>query len=89
MSDDPTVGRIRGALAKEDRAILDAINARLRLVAELKRYKDEAGLPFVDPEQERRLVDRLAATNTGPVSEQGVRRLFEEILALTKRELAG
>jgi chorismate mutase len=87
VSDDPTVERLRAELGKRDRAILDAINARLRLVAELKRYKEEAGLPFVDPEQESRLLDRLAAANTGPLSEDGLRELFESILALTKREV--
>ena len=87
MTDDPTVERLRAELAKQDRAILDAVNARLRLVAELKRYKDEVGLPFVDPEQERRVLDRLAAANQGPMSEQGVRDLFRTILELVKREL--
>ena len=87
MSSDPTLERFRADLAKQDRAILDAVNARLRLVAELKRYKEEAGLPFVDPDQERRLLDRLAAENPGPLSEEGVRELFELILALVKREL--
>jgi chorismate mutase len=88
VSTDPTVERIRAELARHDREILDAVNARLRLVAELKRYKDEAGLPFVDPEQERRLLNRLASTNAGPLSEEGVRELFETILGLTKRELS-
>jgi len=87
MSSDPTVDRIRADLAKEDRRILEAVNARLQLVAELKRYKEAAGIPFVDPEQERRLLQRLAAANSGPLSEEGVRELFELILALTKREL--
>jgi chorismate mutase len=87
VSNDPTIERLRGELAKEDRAILDAVNARLRLVAELKRYKAEAGIPFVDPEQEQRLLERLAAANTGPLSDEGVRELFRAILALTKREL--
>jgi chorismate mutase len=88
VSTDPTLEHLRGELAKEDRAVLDAINARLRLVAELKRYKAEAGLAFVDPEQERRLLDRLAAANTGPLSEEGLRELFGTILALSKREVA-
>jgi chorismate mutase len=87
VSTDPTVERLRAELAREDRAILDAVNARLRLVAELKRYKEEAGLPFVDSDQEQRLLDRLAGENTGPLSDEGVRRLFTEILALTKNEL--
>jgi len=87
VTDDATVERTRAELAKHDRAVLDAINARIRLVAELRRHKEETGLPFVDPEQEQRLLDRLAAENDGPLSEDGVRRLFTEILALTKREL--
>ena len=87
MSSAPTLERFRADLAKQDRAVLDAVNERLRLVAELKRYKDESGLPFVDSEQERRLLDRLAAENRGPLSEAGVRELFESILALVKREL--
>ena len=87
MSSDSTVERLRRELAKHDRAVLDAINARLRLVAELKRYKEEADIPFVDPEQERRLLERLAAANTGPLSEEGLRQLFETILAVTKREV--
>jgi chorismate mutase len=87
MSSDPNVERVRSELAKHDREILAAVNARLRLVAELRRYKEEAGIPFVDPEQERRLLDRLAAANTGPLSEEGARELFTTILALTKREL--
>ena len=87
MTDDPTVGRLRAELARQDHAVLDAVNARLRLVAELKRHKEETGLPFVDEEQERRLLDRLAAANVGPLSDEGARRLFTEILALTKREL--
>jgi chorismate mutase len=88
VSSDPTVERLRGELAKVDRAILDAVNARLSLVAELRRYKEEAGLPFVDPEQEQRLLDRLAAANKGPLSEKALRELFSAILDLMKREVA-
>jgi chorismate mutase / prephenate dehydratase len=87
VTDDPTIERVRVELAGHDRAILDAVNARLRLVAELRRYKEEAGVPFVDAEQERRLLDRLVGANAGPLSEEGVRELFDTILALTKREL--
>lgn len=87
MSSDPTIDRIRAQLAEHDQAVLDAVNARLRLVAELKRHKQDAGIPFADPEQERRLLERLTAASSGPLSEQGVRELFEMILALTKREL--
>ena len=67
--------------------ILDAVNARLRLVAELRHHKQSEGIDFVDSEQEERLLRALEDTNAGPLSRAGLRKLFEEILALTKREL--
>jgi chorismate mutase len=84
---DALVRRLREQIAERDRAVLDAVNARLRLVAELKRHKETEGIGFVDPEQEERLLRSLEQANGGPLSEAGVRQLFEEILALTKREV--
>ena len=70
-----------------DRGILDGINRRLELVARLKRHKDEHGISFVDPEREASLVEARVRENPGPLSEQGVRSFYAEVLALTKREL--
>ena len=85
---DAVVRRLREQIAERDRAVLDAINARLRLVAELKRHKANEGIDFVDPDQEERLLQALEQANGGPLSQAGVRKLFEEILALTKREVS-
>lgn len=84
---DVLIRRLREQIAERDRTVLDAVNARLRLVAELKRHKDAEGIDFVDPTQEDRLVQALEQANDGPLSREGVRRLFREILALTKREV--
>jgi chorismate mutase len=84
---DAGVERIRARIAECDRAILDAVNARLRLVGELRAHKAAQGIAFVDAEQEARLVGALQAANGGPLSRDGVCRLFTELLALTKREL--
>jgi chorismate mutase len=84
---DSLTAELRRRIAAQDRAILAAFNARLRLVAELRVHKDRAGVEFVDPEQEERLLQALVGENRGPLSTDGVRALFEEILALTKREL--
>ena len=86
MSDDETA-RLRELVAEQDRAILAAANARLELVAELKEHKRRIGVAFADPRQEERLLAALERLNAGPMSPDGVRRLFGEILALTKREL--
>jgi chorismate mutase len=86
---DPTVQRLREEISELDRSILEAVNGRLELVAALRRHKQEVGLPFVDPDRERQLLDDLARGNEGPLSDEGLRELFSGLLDLTKREVAG
>ena len=64
------------------------MNARLRLVARLKAYKESRGLEFVDLEREEWMLNYLLRANRGPLSADGLRELFTEILDLTKREVA-
>lgn len=78
---------LRRQIAENDRAIVAAVNARLRLVAELWELKDAQSASRVDIERERRLREALAASNDGPLSPEGLERLVTELLALTKREL--
>ncbi len=86
MSDAETQ-RLRDEIARRDDTILSAVNERIELVGELKRHKQRTGAGFVDHEQEERLLQRLEAANRGPLSRDGVRQLFREVLALVKREL--
>jgi chorismate mutase len=66
---------------------VEAINTRLKLVARLKRYKEERGLEFVDLEREEWMLNYLLRANRGPLSAEGLRELFMKILDLTKREV--
>jgi chorismate mutase/prephenate dehydratase len=84
---DPLIRQLREQISDNDRAIVDAMNARLKLVARLKGYKESRGLSFVDPEREEWMLQYLARANRGPLSAEGLRELFEQILALTKREV--
>jgi len=84
---DPTVCRLRDEISDVDRAIIDAVNARLELVARLKRHKASKGIPFLDPDRERQLLDDLVLANRGPLSNDGLREFFCELLDLTKREM--
>jgi 3-deoxy-7-phosphoheptulonate synthase/chorismate mutase len=86
---DPTVQRLREEISELDRSILESVNGRLELVAALRRHKQDVGLPFVDPDRERQLLDDLVSANRGPLSDQGLHELFSELLDLTKREVAG
>jgi chorismate mutase len=81
------LAELRARIGANDRAIVEAVNERLRLVAELWRLKETHGAARLDPEREQRLRDELAAANPGPLSPEGLDALVAELLALTKREL--
>jgi 3-deoxy-7-phosphoheptulonate synthase / chorismate mutase len=86
---DERVELLRARIAANDAAIVAAVNERLRLVAELWQVKEQLGAERLDPDRERRLRTQLAASNAGPLSDEGLDRLVGELLALTKRELGG
>ena len=79
---------LRERIAATDAEILELVNRRLQLVGEIRALKETHGLAFVDPGQEERLLARLRELNGGPLSKNGVERLFGEILALVKDELS-
>jgi chorismate mutase/prephenate dehydratase len=87
MTQDPTIREIRTQISDLDRAIVDAVNERIALVARLKAYKQENGLPFLDPERERELRAELERLNDGPLTREGLDELVTSVLELTKREL--
>jgi chorismate mutase len=84
---DPLIRQLREQISDNDRALVEGINPRLKLVARLKSYKESRGLTFVDPEREEWMLQYLARANRGPLSADGLREVFEELLDLTKREL--
>ena len=87
QNDDPLIRQLREQISDTDRAIVDAINTRLKLVARLKQYKESRGMSFVDPEREEWMLSYLTRANRGPLSADGLREIFGELLDLTKREV--
>ena len=87
-SQDPIIRQLREQVSDNDRALVEAINARLRLVTQLKRYKESRGIEFVDPEREEWMLRDLTRANRGPLSTEGLEQIYAEILDLTKREVS-
>jgi chorismate mutase/prephenate dehydratase len=85
---DPVIRQLREQLSDNDVKIVEAINARLKLVARLKRVKEERGIGFLDPAREEWMLQYLARANRGPLSSEGLREIYLELLDLTKREVA-
>ena len=71
-----------------DEQLLAIVNARLEQVAELRRYKEENGIAFVDPAREAELIEHLKTVNQGPLSDEAVEELIRFVLDLVKREVS-
>ena len=85
---DPLIRQLREQLSDNDVRIVEAVNARLKLVARLKGVKEERGIGFLDPAREEWMLQYLTRANRGPLSEDGLREIYSELLDLTKREVA-
>ncbi len=85
-STDPVIQDVRQQISEIDLRILEALNARIRLVKSLKDYKESQGIGFVDAAQEDRVLAHLCQANGGPLSEEGLREIFQLILEWAKRD---
>ena len=87
MNGDAQLEALRARITELDRAIFELVNQRLELVCELKQVKDDHDLPFVDAARETWMIEQRVAENPGPLSADGVRSFYVNLLALVKREL--
>ena len=58
-ANDPLIRQLREQLSDNDVRIVEALNARLKLVARLKRVKEERGIDFLDPAREEWMLQYL------------------------------
>ena len=85
---DPLIKQLREQISDNDRRLVETVNQRLKLVARIKSAKAERGIEFVDPDREAWMLQYLVRANRGPLSEEGLRELYQTVLDLTKREVA-
>jgi len=64
-----------------DREMLRLLNDRLRIALDIVRAKRESGLPVFDPGREDLVLDRLVQRNDGPLTREGLRRIWGAIFA--------
>ena len=63
-----------------DRRIVALLNERTRVVENIGRVKRGSGLPIYEPRREDQVMANITGNNSGPLSEQAVRRIFERII---------
>lgn len=85
-AEDHLIRQMRDQVIDNDVKILQALNARLTLVARLRTYKQSRDIDFVDPSREEWMHRYLQGANRGPLSSEGLTEIYGHVLDLTKRE---
>jgi chorismate mutase len=67
-----------------DRAVLLLLNERSRVANIIGHLKKQMGIPVYVPSREEEVLQNVMEANTGPLSDQAVRRLFERIIDETR-----
>lgn len=81
--DDPKakIGVLRDTIDEIDEKILDLINQRLLLAAQIGAFKKQSGVQITDSEREKEVMNRLLEKNRGPLVANSLRHIFEAIIA--------
>src|SRR5262245_11088204 len=72
---------LRSRINNLDEQILNLLNQRGNAALQIGELKRQQGLPYFVPERESQILDRLVATNRGPLGADAVRAIWREILS--------
>jgi chorismate mutase/prephenate dehydratase len=78
------IERVREAIDVVDRAILEKLNQRARLVQEIGEFKRASRASVYDAARERDLVAALTEGNPGPFPSSALAHVFREIISATR-----
>ena len=70
----------RERIDKVDLRILDLLNERTSIVQEIGRIKSEGHLAIYEPRREDEVFANVTSNNSGPLTDDGLRRIFERII---------
>ncbi len=74
------ISNLRSTIDAIDDRLLSLINDRLKLAAEIGSIKQVAGNPVKDLEREKQIINRLQASNSGPIDNDLLSRVFVDII---------
>jgi len=63
-----------------DLQLLELLNQRTRVVEEIGRAKESAGLPIYEPKREEDVFRNVTENNQGPLTAEAVKSIFERII---------
>ncbi|MEJ2490307.1 MAG: prephenate dehydratase [Desulfuromonadales bacterium] len=79
--DEKKLKDLRQQIDALDDRILTLLNQRAQVVVAVGKAKDESAGVYYVPSREQAIYERLVAQNAGPFPDEGVRRVFREIIS--------
>jgi len=75
------IGALRQVIDEIDENIINLINQRLSLAKQIGAFKKQSGVQITDSQREKEIMNRLLEKNNGPMGAEGLRNIFEAIIA--------
>jgi len=79
------LARCRERIDEIDRRLVQLLNERTSIVEEIGRVKRDAKLAIYEPKRESQVFDNITSHNGGPLTADGVKRIFERIIDEMRR----
>ena len=80
-----TLSECRQNIDRINLKILNLLNERARWALEIRKLKQQQGLPVHQPSREEQILKEMQAKNEGPLGNQAIKRIFEKILAESRK----
>jgi len=76
--------QVRAAIDAIDLQLVERLNERARLVAEVGRIKQGSGAPIFQPEREAEVVRRVVQASSGPLPDSALEAIYREIMSAAR-----
>ena len=80
-----TLAKCRERIDQIDRRLVELLNERTTIAEEIGRAKRGADLPIYEPKRESEVFNNITSHNRGPLTEDGLKRIFERIIDEMRR----
>ncbi len=80
-----TLAKCRERIDQIDRRLVELLNERTSVAEEIGRAKRGADLPIYEPKRETEVFNNITSHNRGPLTADGLKRIFERIIDEMRR----
>src|SRR5258707_15798961 len=70
----------RSRIDTVDRRLVALLNERTRVVEEIGRIKQQMAMPIYEPKREDEVFANVTSSNSGPLTPEAAKRIFERIV---------